>query len=116
MNGIEVGFKLRDAMPDLGIVLLSNHRDPAMLSSLRHGRLTGWSYLQKKSVSNVDALKRAIEGAAEGLVVLDHQLVTECEPKADSRLAQLTPRQLDILELIAQGYTNAGIGELLSVS
>ena len=116
MNGIEVGLSLRRHLSDLGIVLLSNHRDPAFLSSLRRGRVAGWSYLQKKNVSNVDALKRAIDGAAAGFVVLDHQLVADAVPKEDSPLAGLTPRQINILELMAQGYTNAAIGEKLGLS
>lgn len=116
MTGIDVGLELRDALPGLGIVLLSNHYDAAFLSSLRNGRLAAWSYLQKKTVGNVDALRRAIEGTASGLVILDGQMVNDARPKQATELAALTPRQLEILQLIAQGYTNAAIAELLSIS
>lgn len=116
MTGIDVGLELRGALPGLGIVLLSNHCDPAFLSSLRDGRLSAWSYLQKKTVSNVDALRRAIEGTASGFVILDGQLVTDARPKQATELAALTPRQLGILQLIAQGYTNTAIAEILSIS
>lgn len=116
MNGIQVGLRLKARLPDLGIVLLSNHRDPAFLWSLRQGDIVGWSYLHKKSVGDVDALKRAIEGVVAGLVVLDHQLVEAARPKAESVLAGLSPRQWEILQLMAEGYTNVAMAEELSIS
>lgn len=116
MNGIEVGLCLRERLPDLGIVLLSNHRDAAFLSSLRRGKYTAWSYLQKKTVGNLDALRRAIEGTAAGFVILDQQLVVDARPKEASAVAQLTARQMEILQLIAQGFTNAAIAERLFIS
>ena len=116
MNGIEVGLRLRERHPDLGIVLLSNHRDPSFIEPFRQSNLTGWSYLLKKSVANVEALRRAIVGAADGFVVLDPQLMAETAPRGQTRLAKLTPRQREILELMAQGHTNGSIAERLVVS
>lgn len=116
MDGIEVGLQLKEKLPDLGIVLLSNHSDLAFLSSLRRGKFSAWSYLLKKSVGNVESLRRAIDGTADGLVILDQQLVSEARPMEATALAELTPRQLEVLQLLAQGYTNAAIAEQLSIS
>ncbi len=116
MNGIQLGLSLRRQLPDLGIVLLSNHQDPHFLTSVPRTAIAGWSYLLKKSVGDLHALSRAIEGAAAGFVVLDPQLVVGASPRAASPLSQLTARQQEILHLIAQGFTNAAIAERLSLA
>jgi DNA-binding NarL/FixJ family response regulator len=113
MNGIQLGLNLRKQMRDLGIVLLSNHADLQFLASVPQTAIAGWSYLLKRSVSDLDALTRAISGAADGLVVLDPQLVTAMRPRSAGVLGSLTPRQREILGLIAQGYSNAGIADKL---
>jgi DNA-binding NarL/FixJ family response regulator len=75
--------------------------------------VAGWSYLLKKSVSDVAALGRAVEGAAAQLVVLDPQLVAAMHPRPDGQLGRLTTRQKEILGFLAQGFTNAAIAERL---
>ncbi len=116
MNGVQAGLLLRRELPQLGIVLLSNHQDPQFLSSVPRNAISGWSYLLKKSVSDIQALGRAIEGAAAGFVVLDPLLVARAPARTGSCLSRLTPRQRDILALIAQGFTNAAIAERLSLA
>lgn len=113
LNGIQLGMLLRRRLADLGIVLLSNHGDPSFVASLPVEVLGGWSYLLKKSVSDAGALGRAIEGAAARLVVLDPQLVTGLRPREGGSLARLTPRQREILGLIAQGFSNGAIAKRL---
>lgn len=109
MNGVQLGILLRREMPDLGIVLLSNHGDPEFVASLPGEVLAGWSYLLKKSVNDVDVLGRAIAGAASKLTVLDPGLIAGMRTRSGGILARLTPRQSEILELIAQGFSNAAI-------
>jgi DNA-binding NarL/FixJ family response regulator len=112
-DGIQLGLALRRQLPALGIVVLSNHADVRFAAALPREVISGWSYLLKKSVGDVGALSRAIEGAAEGVVVLDPHLVESLRPRAGSLLERLTPRQREILGLLAQGLTNAGIAERL---
>ncbi|MGH2457312.1 MAG: response regulator [Chloroflexota bacterium] len=116
LNGVQVGLMLRQRWPHLGIVLLSNHGDPQFIASLPAEVIPGWSYLLKKSVSDVTALQRAIEGATVGLVVLDPRLATGMRPRVGGVLSRLTPRQQEILALIAQGFTNAAIAQQLTLS
>jgi DNA-binding NarL/FixJ family response regulator len=116
LNGVQLGLELRRHLPDLGIILLSNHDDPRFFRAVPRAMFTGWSYLLKKSVSDADALVRAIEGAAAGFVVLDPRLDAGMQPRAQGRLARLTPRQREILALIAQGFTNAAIAERLTIA
>ena len=113
LDGIQVGLELRRQLAALGIVVLSNHADPRFLGALPREQLSGWSYLLKKSVGNIETLTRAIEGAASGVVMVDPAVVANLRPRVGSALARLTPRQREILELLAQGLTNAAIAERL---
>jgi DNA-binding NarL/FixJ family response regulator len=114
MSGVELGVQLRQTMPALGVVLLSNHQDIEFVVSLGSKTLAGWSYLLKKSVRNTSVLTRAIEGAYDGMTVLDPQLLTTAI-SSRSPLQKLTPRQLEVLTLIAQGYGNTAIATQLGI-
>lgn len=116
LNGIELGLQLRRRIPGLGVVLLSNHESPQFINSLPESASAGWSYLLKKSVGDADTLVRAIKSAASGLVVLDPGLVRGLRPRRDGTLARLAPRQREILDLMAQGFTNAGIARRLTIT
>lgn len=116
MNGVQLGLALRKSLPNLGIVLLSNHANPQFLAAVPRAEAGGWSYLLKKSVRDLNALKRVILGSSLGYVVLDQQIVDNLQHREASVLARLTPRQYEILSLIAQGYTNAAIAGQLGLS
>ena len=116
LNGVQLGLRLRRALPKIGIVLLSNHSDPEFVSSLSPETIAGWSYLLKRSVGDVESLWRAIEGSADGMVVLDPELVSDMRPRHNSSLARLAPSQREILGLIAQGLSNASIAQKLTLS
>jgi DNA-binding NarL/FixJ family response regulator len=116
MDGIELGLRLCEALPGLGVVLLSNHVDPRFVSALPVGAAAGWSYLLKKSVGDVDALGRAIEGSVAGHVTVDPGVVAALRPRTAGRVARLSPRQREMLELLAQGLTNAAIAERMVLS
>ncbi len=115
-SGIETGLQLRKNKPALGIVLLSNYARPDLLSELPRTSLPGWSYLLKKSVRDLATLTRAIEGSASNLVVLDPELVRLGQNRRHNPLNDLTPRQTQILALVAQGYTNSAIAKTLFLS
>jgi DNA-binding NarL/FixJ family response regulator len=115
-DGIDAGIQIRSARPETGIVLLSSHRDRRFFTSLPADQQAGWSYLLKQSVGDIDTVVRAIRGSAEGMVVLDPLLIGEMRPRPDSALSRLTPRQHDVIELIAQGYSNAAIADELSLT
>jgi DNA-binding NarL/FixJ family response regulator len=116
MTGVELGIRLRRTMPELGILLLSNHADPQLLSSLPDDVAGGWSYLLKRSITNLESLRRAIEGAAHGLLVFDPVLTRQTRPKKSGPLSGLSERQLEILALMAEGYSNGSIAEKIYLS
>jgi DNA-binding NarL/FixJ family response regulator len=90
--------------------------ETGFLSGLSEELTSGWAYLLKQSVPDLDTVIRAINGAIHGMVVLDPELVKALSKKVDSPIAQLPRRHQQILELIAQGYTNAAIGQRLSLA
>ncbi len=115
-TGVQTGLRMRRAYPEMGIVLLSNYDEPGVLMALPRGESYGWAYLLKKSVGTVATIIRAIEGTKDRLIVLDPHLVRALEPRQEGRVASLTPRQRDILRLLAQGYSNAGIARELVIA
>lgn len=116
LDGIDAAIQIKRERPATGIVLLSAHLDRRFFTSLPLEEGTGWSYLLKRSVPDLAAVVRAIQGSIQGMVVLDQALVTGLRPRRGSALSRLTPRQRDVLELIAQGYNNAAIAQRLTLT
>ncbi len=96
--------------------MLSSFASPRLLSSLPEAELGGWSYLLKRSVRDAAALRRAIHASAAGLMALDPLLVSRREPRQSGPIARLSPRQREILELLADGSTNDAIAERLGLA
>ena len=113
-DGITLGRGLRERYPALGIVLLSNHAHLAFARELIAANLTGWAYLLKKSVRDVQTILRAIEGVRLGQVVLD-PLLAQGLPGGE-HFPNLMARQAELWSLITQGYSNAAIAAQLGLS
>lgn len=116
MNGVQLGVQLRRAVPSIGIMLLSSLADPTVLASLPADVTGGWSYLLKGSASDVESVARAIRGAASGLMVIDPVLIAGVGRDQSGPIARLTARQVEVLQLIAEGFTNRAIAERMYVT
>jgi DNA-binding NarL/FixJ family response regulator len=110
MTGIEAGHRIKAKRPSMGIVLLSNHRAKQFIVSM-----AGWSYLLKKNVRDLDAVARAIKGAAWGMIVVDPAITESLQPRSDSPLAQLEAEEVKVLELLAQGYSELAIAQEIGI-
>jgi DNA-binding NarL/FixJ family response regulator len=99
--------------PHIGIVVLAADSDREYLSTNPPPNTPGWSYIIRQSLSDATGLVRAIEAAAAGLVVLDPAILSGRNDAHGPRLGRLTPRQMDVLHLMAKGYSNAAIGRAL---
>lgn len=86
------------------------------MQALQHRRATGWAYLLKNSLTDVATLRRALSVVASGEVMVDPAVVAILRARNDSAVARLTPRQQEVLELIARGYSNQAIADKLFVS
>lgn len=109
MSGIEAAQEIKKARPEVGIVLLSSHKDKQYLESVADGRGGGWSYLLKQNLHDTSTLVRAIEGSTWGLITLDPVIIAQLRPRAASEVAQLTERQLIVLKKVAGGLKNEEI-------
>jgi DNA-binding NarL/FixJ family response regulator len=119
-EGIELAHDIRDRWPDIGIVVLSQHADPEYaLELLKHGseRL---AYLLKERLGDADRLVQALHEVRAGGSVLDPKIVDALleaqRRRTASRLAGLTPRELEVLALMASGKGNASIARALFIS
>jgi len=115
-DGLTVGRELRRANPAIGLVLLSGADSMHALLELPQAESAGWSYLSKTSSLSAGSLVHAIRRTARGHSVLDPALAGRRRVRSDGPLASLSPRQREVLALIAQGLTNAGIAEQLTLS
>lgn len=115
-NGIEVGIKLRRVMPDLGVVVLTNHPEVSYLLSVPDSEIAGWAFLLKRSVRDLATLERAITEACNGGVMVDPELLAKRDRYTRGQVAALSPRLRETLKLIAAGFTNAAIADQLDIS
>jgi DNA-binding NarL/FixJ family response regulator len=119
-EGIRAAERLRQVRPAAGVVLLSQFADPAYaLAFLEHGT-EGRAYLLKERVSDLDQLLAAIREVARGGSVIDPKvveaLVAARSRAAQSPLARLTPREREVLALLAEGRSNAAVADALVLS
>jgi DNA-binding NarL/FixJ family response regulator len=112
-DGARAARRLRVLNPDLGIVLLSQHVETRhSVELVATGR---FGYLLKDRVLAVDEFLDALDRVAAGGSALDPEVVSRLigRRQADDRLAPLTPREREVLALMAEGCTNVGIGRRL---
>jgi DNA-binding NarL/FixJ family response regulator len=119
-EGIRAAEWLRQARPAAGVVLLSQYADPAYALTFLERGTEGRAYLLKERVSDVDQLLAAIREVARGGSVIDTKvveaLVAARSRSAQSPLARLTPREREVLALLAEGKSNAAVAEGLVLS
>jgi DNA-binding NarL/FixJ family response regulator len=119
-EGIRLAARLRTSHPAVGVVVLSQFADPVYAMALFESGSAGRGYLLKERVRNRDDLGRALREVAAGGSVVDARIVeslVEAERlRQRTRLNQLTSRELEILSLIAQGWSNTAIADTLVIT
>ena len=117
-EGLRVAQEIRANHPDVGVLVLSQHVEPAYAMELLAESAEGVGYLLKDRVSDVDDFAAAVRRVAEGGSALDPALVTQLVGRRRKRdpIEELTPRERDVLELMAEGRSNQAIGERLFVT
>jgi DNA-binding NarL/FixJ family response regulator len=116
-EGIVAAKRIRAEHPEIGVVVLSQFAEEEYAYDLLKDGAAGLGYLLKERVSNVDEVIRAIDEVSRGGSVLDPKvveaLVAAKDRMAHSPLAQLTEREREVLEHMAQGQNNASIAKSL---
>jgi DNA-binding NarL/FixJ family response regulator len=116
-EGIRLAADLREAHPEVGVVVLSQYDDPAYALRLFEKGSDGRAYLLKERVHDRGQLASAIRSVAEGGSAIDPKvvegLVAAKAGSERSALAALTPREREVLAQIAEGKSNMAIAESL---
>jgi DNA-binding NarL/FixJ family response regulator len=119
-EGIRFAAELRSTHPTVGVVVLSQHAEPLYAMTLFEDGSDGRSYLLKERVTEREELVRALREVAEGRSVVDPKIVEELleaqRRRENSQLDTLTPRELEILALIAEGRSNSAIADTLVIT
>jgi DNA-binding NarL/FixJ family response regulator len=119
-EGVRAALAIREAHPGTGVVVLSQHASPAYALALLGGSTTGVAYLLKDRVSDVEQVTGALRAVATGGSVVDpvvvEELIAARRVTANSPLADLTPRELDVLGEMAQGKSNTAIAAAVFLS
>jgi DNA-binding NarL/FixJ family response regulator len=119
-EGIRLAVELRSSHPEIGVVVLSQHAEPLYATELLEEGSDRRAYLLKERLRNRDELARALREVAGGGSVVDSRVVEELlaqqRRREDSRIGELTPRELEILGLIAEGKSNTAIADTLFVT
>jgi DNA-binding NarL/FixJ family response regulator len=116
-EGIRAAAALRESRPEVGVVVLSQHDDPAYALTLLETGSEGRAYLLKERVHDAGQLATAVEEVSRGGSVIDSKIVeslVRARSSADSSpLGELTSREREVLAEIAQGKSNSAIAESL---
>lgn len=119
-EGIDLAKRLRRDRPELGIVILSQHSDPEYALELLGDGADAYGYLLKERLGDAEQLVQAIREVVSGGSVLDPRIVDALmsaqQSRSSSRLCDLTPRETEVLTLMAQGRSNAAIAGELYIS
>lgn len=116
-EGLDAARVIRDELPETAIVVLSAHVEVEhAMDLLASGERSG--YLLKSRVLNVDDFVETLDRIVKGASVIDPVLVRElvAARHVDDPLADLSPREGEVLALMAEGRSNAGIARALSVT
>jgi DNA-binding NarL/FixJ family response regulator len=117
-EGLEAAQEIRTRHPSVGVLVLSQHIDAAYAMKLVSERAERVGYLLKDRMADVAALTDALRRVHDGETVVDPGLVGELldAPRRGDPLAELTPREREVLGLVAEGRTDRGIAEALWLS
>jgi len=117
-EGLQAARVIRDEMPEVGVLMLSQYVEEGYVTSLLEHGAAGVGYLLKDRVAEIDRFTDAIRQVANGGSVLDPEVVSHMlgRRQKDAPLEGLTDREREVLSLMAEGKTNRAISETLYVS
>lgn len=119
-EGIRLAAELRESHPAVGVVVLSQFADPVYAMALFASGSAGRGYLLKERVRNPADLGRALREVVTGGSVVDARIVESLvaaeRRRQSTRLNDLTARELEILSLLAQGWSNTAIADKLVIT
>ena len=117
-EGLEAAKQIRERFPDVGVLLLSQYIEAGYALELLQTNAEGVGYLLKDRIHDVTEFADAVRRVGEGGSALDPAVVSRLvgRRRVDDPLADLTPREREVLELMAEGRSNQAIAERLFVT
>ena len=117
-EGIVAAVEARRRRPDLAVLVLSAYVEQAFATELLAGGSAGLGYLLKERVGRVEEFLEALHRVVGGGTAIDPEVVTQLmsRTRQDDRLERLSPREREVLALMAEGLGNAAVAERLVVS
>ena len=117
-EGLRAALVVRQRWPEVGVLVLSQYVEERYAADLLVGDTRGVGYLLKERVANVDDFLDALERVAAGGTALDPEVVAQLLGRSRKQpvLAGLTPREREVLGLMAEGRTNSAVAKQLVVS
>jgi len=114
-EGVRAAIRARELQPGIGILLLSQYVEVAYAQELLSSGGGGIGYLLKDRVASLAELDDAISRIASGGTVLDPEVVAQLLGRRHDPLTTLTPRELEVMALMAEGRTNVAIASALVI-
>jgi DNA-binding NarL/FixJ family response regulator len=117
-EGVRAALELRDRRPELAVLVLSQYVEERYAGDLLARGTSGIGYLLKDRVTDVRDFLDAVERVADGGTAIDPEVVAQLLARArrPEPLTELTPREREVLELMAEGRSNAAIAQRLVVT
>src|SRR4051794_3717005 len=117
-EGLRAAQAIRESYPGVGVLVLSQYVESGYALELLQGSAEGVGYLLKDRVSDVKEFAAAVKRVGEGGSALDPEVVSRLvgRRRGDDPISQLTPREREVLELMAEGRSNQAIAERLVVT
>lgn len=115
-EGLVSALRIRQAHPGIGVVVLSQHMQRRYATELLNQDRGGFGYLLKQRIADVKTFTDSLRRVAQGGTALDPEVVSMMLTRAsrgDGAVGGLTPRQLEVLGLMAEGRSNAAIASQL---
>jgi DNA-binding NarL/FixJ family response regulator len=115
-DGLRAAVAVRRDFPSIGVLLFSQYIETRYTARLLETGAGGIGYLLKDRVGNVAEFVSALERVAAGGTALDPEVIGQLLRKPDPGLASLTPREREVLGVMAEGKSNSGIAATLMLS
>jgi DNA-binding NarL/FixJ family response regulator len=117
-EGLRAAKEIREKHPETSVLVLSQYLEPAYALELLSESAEGVGYLLKDRVADIPEFVAAVKRVGEGGSALDPSVVSQLvgRRRRDDPISQLTPREREVLELMAEGLSNSAIAERLVVT
>jgi DNA-binding NarL/FixJ family response regulator len=117
-EGLRAALEIRASYPKVGVLVLSQHADIGLAMKLLADSAEGVGYMLKDRVGDPDELAEAVRRVGHGGSVIDPTIVSQLlgRRRGDDPVDTLTPREREVLELMAEGRSNQGIADRLFVT